>query len=122
MKNNNKKTVNLISSRLKGQTSLYLKMPMYFALAALPMVIWEYTRDIKGGFILSIALSIYLILSIVFYNVAKGKYKQELIDFATDYTQVQKKLIKGLDIPYGLLDKDGKFLWGNYAKETFSTV
>ena len=114
-KKNNKNAVNFIGSRLKGQTSFYLKMPMYFAFAALPIVIWEYTRDIKGGFILSIALSIYLILSIIFYNVAKGKYKQELIDFATDYTQVQKKLIKGLDIPYGLLDKEGRFLWGNPA-------
>ena len=113
MKNNNKKAVNFIGSRLKGQTSLYLKMPMYFALAALPMVIWEYTRDIKGGFVLSIALSVYLILSIVFYHMAKVRYKQELIDFAADYTQVQKKLIKGLDIPYGLLDKDGRLLWGN---------
>ncbi|MBQ3546266.1 MAG: DHH family phosphoesterase [Lachnospiraceae bacterium] len=117
MKKNDKNAVNFIGSRLKGQTSLYLKMPMYFSFAALPIVIWEYTRDIKGGFILSIALSIYLIFSIVFYNLAKGKYKQELIDFATDYTQVQKKLIKGLDIPYGLLDKDGKFLWGNPVLE-----
>lgn len=114
-KKNKKKSDNTMGNRLKGYTPFYLKMPMYFAIIALPIVVWEYTRDIRCGFFLSVALTLYLVFSIVFYNIGKSRYKQELIDFAADYTQVQKKLIKGLDIPYGLLDKDGRFLWGNPA-------
>ena len=33
--------------------------------------------------------------------------------FALEQGQIQKELLKELDIPYALLDTDGKILWGN---------
>lgn len=105
----------LIHSRLHGHTAFYFKMPMYFAILLLPVVVWTYLNDVQAGFVLSIVVVFYLIFSVGFFYYSRNRYLQELVDFAMDYTQVQKKLIKGLELPYGLVDKNGKFLWGNTA-------
>ncbi len=41
----------------------------------------------------------------------------ELISFATEYGQIQRKLLRELDLPYALLDDNGKVLWTNAAFE-----
>ena len=41
--------------------------------------------------------------------------RDRLISFATQYGQVQKKLLKELAIPYALLDEKGKVIWMNHA-------
>lgn len=105
----------LMHNRLKGHTALYLKLPLYFCILISPVVAWTWVNDVEAGCILSIALFVYILFAIGFYSYSKNRYLQELVDFATDYTQVQKKLIKGLELPYGLIDKDGRFLWGNNA-------
>ena len=37
----------------------------------------------------------------------------ELINFATKYSIVQKKLLNEFEIPYALLERSGKILWMN---------
>ena len=39
----------------------------------------------------------------------------ELVNFATQYGQIQKKLLKNFNIPYALLDENGRLLWMNDA-------
>lgn len=110
-----KKTDGTMKDKLNGYIPFYLRIPIYFVVITFPMVVWGYMQEVTYGAFLNIIFIIYFVIAIIVYNFGKSKYKQELINFAADYTQVQKKLIKGLDIPYGLLDKDGKFLWGNSA-------
>jgi c-di-AMP phosphodiesterase-like protein len=47
------------------------------------------------------------------YNYNKPVLLNELINFATQYGTVQKKLINEFEIPYALLDYNGKILWVN---------
>lgn len=110
-----KRNYSLIHSRMKGHMAFYLKLPLYFGILIAPAVVWTCANNTETGFFLSIALAVYILFSVGFYNFSKNRYLQELLDFATDYTQVQKKLIKGFALPYGLIDKDGRFLWGNNA-------
>lgn len=42
----------------------------------------------------------------------------ELISFATEYGQIQRKLLRDMDLPYALLDDAGKVIWTNIAFET----
>ena len=44
----------------------------------------------------------------------------ELVSFATEYGQIQRKLLRELDIPYALLDEDGRIMWTNIAFETIT--
>ena len=38
-----------------------------------------------------------------------------MVSFATEYGQVQKKLLKELDLPYAILDDTGHVIWTNQA-------
>lgn len=114
-KNREGRKSDLMHSRLKGHTAWYLKLPLYFCILISPVAAWTWINDMEAGCILSIALLVYIFFAVGFYSYSKSRYLQELVDFATDYTQVQKKLIKGLELPYGLIDKEGRFLWGNNA-------
>lgn len=53
------------------------------------------------------------------YNYNKPVLVNELISFATQYGSAQKKLLEEFEIPYALLDHDGKILWLN---QNFSEV
>ena len=50
-----------------------------------------------------------------FYN--KPIIMNELISFATEYGQIQRKLLRDLELPYALLDDSGKVIWTNIAFE-----
>lgn len=67
----------------------------------------------------SVFTVIYFIFVVFAYNFNKPVLVNELINFATQYGTVQKKLINDFEIPYALLDYNGKILWVN---EKFSEV
>lgn len=110
-----RKKKSIVNSRLHGHTAFYFKTPLYFALLIIPIIAWAYSNNIQAAFVLCVALAFYLVIALGFFYYSKNRYMQELVDFAIDYTQVQKKLIKGLELPYGLIDKNGKILWKNTA-------
>lgn len=105
----------IMKSRLHGHTSFYFKLPLYLVILLVPVVVWTYLNDVQAGCVLSIVMVFYLLFTIGFYHYSRNRYLQELVDFAMDYTQVQKKLIKELEIPNALIDRNGKFLWSNDA-------
>lgn len=115
----NKKTGDM-KSRLHGQTAFYFKLPMYFGLVMLPIDFFVVNHDIKTGLIFTGFIVFYFILAFAFFCYSKSRYLQELVDFAVDYTQVQKKLLKGMEVPNVLVDRNGKFLWGNNAVSNIS--
>ena len=44
----------------------------------------------------------------------------ELIDFATQYGTVQKRLLNEFEVPYAVMDATGKLLWMNRQFEALS--
>ena len=56
-----------------------------------------------------------VVLSLQFYN--KPVIINELVSFATQYGQIQKVLLRELEIPYAMLDDGGKIVWTNEAFE-----
>ena len=77
-----------------------------------------YLLDFQSGLLLTCFLIFYftVIFALMFYN--KPIIMNELISFATQYGQIQKKLLRELDMPYALLDESGKVIWTNRAFET----
>ena len=112
-KKNKSKHTNINKYQIQGKTPLYLRMPVYLCLILLPAEVWLCIKDIVPGGILGTVTIVYFILTYIIYCYSKKRYLQEMVEFATDYTQVQKRLIKDLELPYGLLDKTGRILWTN---------
>ena len=71
------------------------------------------TIDSTASIIMLIFIVVYSIMVLTYYFFKKPSIVKELIEFSNNYNKVQSKLIKELRLPYGILDYEGKFLWGN---------
>ncbi len=104
--------------KIKGRLRSYLQgsIAMGILLSLVNLVI--YIMDYRSGLLLTGALLIYflVIFMMMFYN--KPVIMNELISFATQYGQIQKRLLREMAIPYALLDEGGKVVWSNKAFES----
>lgn len=99
--------------KLKGPLKVYMRWPiLLIALLAL-MNIAVYVVDLRAGAVTTAFVAIYVLMAVMLYFHKRPVILNELISFATQYGQVQKKLIQTLALPYALLDADGKLVWMN---------
>ncbi len=103
--------------KLKGRIKTFIKFSIYLGLLLCLLNAAIYLIDYRAGIILSCFVIFYfaITLSLYFYN--KPLIINELVSFATEYGQIQRKLLRELDIPYALLDDSGKVIWTNMAFE-----
>lgn len=73
--------------------------------------------DAHAGVILTGYLVCYFAVTLSLYFRNKPVIMNELISFATEYGQIQKRLLREMDLPYALLDDSGKVIWTNAAFE-----
>lgn len=99
--------------KLKGHLKNYLYWPLLLTplLAAMNIPLYWVSRE--AGVMLSLFVFIYFLVMLIAYNINKPVLVNELINFATQYGTVQKKLLNEFEIPYALLDYNGKILWVN---------
>ncbi len=103
--------------KLKGRIKTFIKFSIYLGLLLCLVNAAVYLIDYRAGIMLSCFAIFYfaITLSLYFYN--KPLIINELVSFATEYGQIQRKLLRELDIPYALLDDSGKVIWTNAAFE-----
>lgn len=99
--------------KLKGHLRNYMYWPLLLTVVLVllnaPMYFW----DRKAAAVVSCFVAVYVIVVTVAYHANKPMLVNELINFATQYGTVQKKLLNEFEIPYALLDYNGKVLWVN---------
>ncbi len=100
-------------SRSRGILGYIGAMPLLLGLLFLIPLPLVWTINRHAGVVFLIALLVYFLFSIFILLSSAGAIKREMVSFASDYGQVQKGLLKGLAIPYALLDEDGRFVWSN---------
>lgn len=98
---------------IRGRLTSYIKWPIYLSglLAIITLATVRY--NFQAAKILAIGTLIYVIVVVIIYQLHMKSIKESLMDFATNYGQVQKQLLKQFVMPYALLDENGKFLWQN---------
>jgi len=106
--------------RLKGRIKTYLQFCIYLGVLLCAVDIAMFMIDTRAGVFLAAFLIIYfaITLSLYFYN--KPVIMNELVSFATEYGQIQRKLLRDMDLPYALLDDGGKVIWTNIAFENIT--
>ena len=102
--------------KFRGKLKSYMLWPLYLTIVWLCIDIPLIMYDTKSGLILSAFTVLYLILVMLLFWRSRTVIANEVINFATQYSSVQKKLLNEFEIPYILLDNSGKILWMN---ETF---
>ncbi len=79
--------------------------------------IYVYTQSVRAGAVLTAFLVLFLFAVVMFYILSSRYVLYDLVSFATQYGQVQKQLLKVLDLPHAILDQDGHIIWTNNAFE-----
>ncbi len=103
--------------KLKGRMKSYLQSSLYLGFLLAVVDILVYMLDYRAGLVLTAFLIFYfaIVLSMMLYN--KPVIMNELISFATQYGQIQRRLLRDLELPHALLDDAGKIIWTNIAFE-----
>ena len=103
--------------KLKGKLKTYLSVFTFLGFLLLLVNIGVFTVDFTAGLILLVFTGLYFVAVIYlnFYN--KPIIMNELVSFATQYGQIQKKLLRELDLAHAVLDDSGKVVWSNIAFE-----
>ena len=103
--------------RLKGRIKTYIQFSIYLGILLFFVDAAMFLIDVRSGALLTSYTLVYfaITLSLYFYN--KPIIMNELISFATEYGQIQRKLLRDMDLPYALLDDNGKVIWTNIAFE-----
>ena len=103
--------------KLKGRIKTYLQFSIYLGGLLLVVNAGIVAIDYRAGLILGFFTLFYfaVTLSLYFYN--KPVIMNELVSFATQYGQIQKRLLRELELPHALLDDTGKVIWTNVAFE-----
>lgn len=103
--------------KLKGRMKAYLQSSLYLGFLLAVVDILVYMLDYRAGLVVTAFLIFYfaIVLSMMLYN--KPIIMNELISFATQYGQIQRRLLRDLELPHALLDDTGKIIWTNIAFE-----
>ena len=101
--------------KLKGQLRMYLQWPAIMTILLIAMNVWIYFINQKAGIVMSAFVLLYILVAAALYFNNKSLIMADLVDFATQYANVQNKLLKELPTPYAILMEDGKVLWKNAA-------
>ena len=105
--------------QLKGQLRRYVQWPLILSALLLVMNLAMYFVSVKAGCLMSGFLIIYIAVVLLLYVKNRPQIYGELVSFATQYGQVQRKLLKELAIPYALLDEDiQRLAWEKHGFRT----
>lgn len=99
--------------KFKGKLRSYLYWPIYITIFFALLNVGVYFIDTKSGAVVSGFLVLYLAVELFFYYNNKPHLANEIINYATQYAMVQRRLVNEFEIPYALLDNNGRILWVN---------
>ncbi len=105
------------SVKLKGRLRTYMQYSIYLGIMLVLMDICVFLIDVRAGWLLAAFVVFYAVIVAVMLLYNRPVIMNELISFATHYGQIQKKLLRELELPHALLDESGKIVWTNKAFE-----
>ena len=101
--------------RKKGRISAYLRAPVLLGLVFVLADILVFMLYWPAGLVVTGALVIYYIAVLLLRANSRALMTGELVSFATEYGQIQRHLLRELDLPYAILDESGRVVWVNDA-------
>ena len=102
------------SKKYRGTLRLYISWPLILTLFLAAGTAGIFFIDKKAGFAALALTMAYAVIAAVIRMYNRKAITNDMVNFATSFGQVQKGLLKGLSLPYALLDENGRFVWCNY--------
>lgn len=99
--------------RIDENIKNYTKVPLLLTLLFAAMDVVMYFLDIRAGILGTIFVVLYLFVLFFLYRTNQPRVYDELVDFATQYSTVQKEILEDFETPILIADGRGKLLWVN---------
>ncbi|MBR5359499.1 MAG: DHH family phosphoesterase, partial [Lachnospiraceae bacterium] len=103
--------------KIKGTLKTYLQASLYLGILMVFVTIAVWMIEYRAGMLLAGYTALYMVIIGILMFKNKPIIMNELVSFATEYGQIQRKLLRELELPYVLLDDGGKVMWTNRAFE-----
>ena len=103
--------------KLKGKYRQFFIVCLALGLLLALINVYVYFQSLRAGLVLTAFLVLYVLAVIMSFILSSRSILYDLVSFATQYGQVQKQLLKALDLPHAILDQDGHIIWTNTAFE-----
>lgn len=103
--------------KFKKRVAGYFDAPLRLGFFLLLVNILILFMHWPSGLVLLVFTICYFIVVMALRLHSRSLIINEMVSFATEYGQVQKRLLKNLEIPYGVLDDTGRIIWTNYEFE-----
>lgn len=108
--------------KLKGRLKAYLQTSIILGIVLAGVNIGIYFSDVHSGIVISIFLLVYFTAMLILLYRNKPIIMNEFVSFATQYGQIQRRLLRDLELPHVLMDDVGKIIWTNSAFEDRKSV
>lgn len=99
--------------RLNSALKIYLLWPIYLTVLLLFMNLIIYVIDKDAGYVMTGFVLAYFLFALSAFYFRRHQIATDLVRYAMDFAQVQKRLLKEMAVPYALLDVDTRLQWGN---------
>ena len=99
--------------KVKGKLKFQHNFMLYMGFLLLLLDIGMFTFHVTSGMLLAAFIVVYFAGYAAVYFYIRPVIMNELVSFATQYGQIQRKLLRELDLPNALLDDQGKIIWTN---------
>ena len=99
--------------KLKGKLKFYLQAALYLGVMLALINILIFFISMPAGAVLFVFTVFYLVVVAFLMHNNRSVMMNELVNFATQYGQVQRRLLRDLEIPYALMDEEGRIIWFN---------
>lgn len=99
--------------KLKGRLKSYTQTSLYLGFLLVAVNLLVYILDVPSGLVLTCFTLFYFGITVLLQLYNKPIIMNELVSFATQYGQIQKVLLQELELPYAMLDEEGRIIWTN---------
>lgn len=101
--------------KFTGKMAVYMQWSLWLTILLALGTIGMFLISFKAGIFMLLLTVVYGLLAWFLCASCQKDVFHEMIDFATQYGQIQKELLKSFCIPYALMDENGRLIWMNEA-------
>ena len=100
---------------MSGQLRTFFMWPVYIGIVLVFLNISMFFISIKAAVVMCGFMAAYILICIFVLLYLKPGIMRDMIEFSSNYSQVQRQLLYDMSVPYCLVDNSGRVMWMNKA-------
>ncbi|MDO5402647.1 MAG: DHH family phosphoesterase [Eubacteriales bacterium] len=108
-----KKHGNVRTYKLTGVLKSFFMWPVFIGVLLIIINISIFVVNSSAGAVLLAFTLAYIFAAALMFFYLRPRIMHEMIQFSSNYSQVQRQLLYELSVPYALLDTNGNVMWMN---------